>query len=290
MEKQKKAAVLCLLFSLMFIFIFNLSEISAKESQKKCSRISVKICKNVKKSKVLCKKKIKKKYFNCLKNVKKRARYLKVRNKKKWEKELYYLETLLTEAKKDLKRSKVSSRAASGKLVADVIPSKIVVAISINENIDRKLFKQSKSLKSKIIKKTMYEIGSKYDIYSRRVSSDGAKGLFQQISSSYNVISKRYPDARLKKNFNKGMRNERNAAKASILHLDNDLEFLLKKFKKKFSKSDIKIMRRYLVASYNCGAHRVKNAVLNHGSNWEKHLPLETRIYLKNFDEIWKVI
>lgn len=290
MKKQKKAAVLCLLFSLMFIFIFGTHESFAGQNQKKCSRTSFKICKNVKKTKVLCKKKIKKKYFNCLKNSKKRARNLKVRNKKNWEKELYYLETLLAEAKGELKKSKVSSRAASGKLVADVIPSKIVVAISINENIDRKLFKKSKSSKSKIIKKTMYEIGSKYDAYSRRVSSDGAKGLFQQVPLSYKVISKRYPGAKLKKNFNKGMRSERNAAKASILHLDNDLEFLLKKFKKNFSKSDIKIMRRYLVASYNCGAHKVKNAVLNHGSNWEKHLPLETRIYLKNFDEIWKVI
>jgi hypothetical protein len=122
--------------------------------------------------------------------------------------------------------------------------------------------------------------------YSR--SPAGARGLFQFIPDTYKRIARRYPRAGLKMDFVEGCTDHVNAAKASLLLFDADLDSLPEN-RLATLRNNVHETGRYLAAAYNCGAKRVYRSAKNCRSTWTCQLPEETKIYLKKFDVVWQL-
>lgn len=201
---------------------------------------------------------------------------------------LSYLKVLAVTASRDLGNLGVFSRAFPGELLADVIPQRLAVVISLVEQIDPYRFLKEEP--RGLVREALTVLGANQEEgYRFILSPAGARGQFQIIEDTYINLVRWYPQAQLKKEHFEGTTDPRNAAKAALCLFDSDLSVLKAKHRRMLA-GDIPTLGKFLAACYNCGAGCVAGAISKHGKRWEEHLPSETRVYVKKFSVVWEIL
>jgi hypothetical protein len=198
-----------------------------------------------------------------------------------------YLRDQIEQAYADLKGRRVRLGGFE-RLDGDISPVEVALVLSIIEHIDPLRFVTcEKGQELTLVREVLTVIGANTaDAYAYSKSPAGARGLFQFIPDTYKRIVRKYPRAGLKKDFVEGCTDHVNAAKASLLLFDADLDSL-PDHRIAAMRHNIMETGRYLAAAYNCGAARVHASATRCRNGWTCRLPEETKIYLKKFDVVW---
>jgi hypothetical protein len=191
-----------------------------------------------------------------------------------------YLRSVVAEARNRLRESRVKSKAYPGKLVADIVPADVPLTIAMIEHIDPDDFNACQKTKKPItplIDKVLVTLAlNGEEAYRFCGSRAGARGLFQFTLPTYNLIHKRYPGASLCPDFVRGTTSHINAAMASFLLFDSDLDTLDRARLNYFRKRP-ELRRLFIAASYNGGSSRAaRNRLLS-----------ETKDYIRKFRAVW---
>jgi hypothetical protein len=134
----------------------------------------------------------------------------------------------------------------------DVASMEVSLVVSIIEHINPERFEQYKDKEISLVHKVFTIIGvNTTKAYRYSKSRAGAMGLFQFVPATYRMLLETYRSAGLKKDFVSGCRDHVNAAKASLLLFDADLEDLPRKLWSVLK--DSRSVGMYLAAAYNCG-------------------------------------
>jgi hypothetical protein len=202
---------------------------------------------------------------------------------------LNYLRQQIESARAALDETNVRLRSFDS--LGDVFAlTDISLVLSIIEHIDPTRYKNCPSGgETALVHEVLTVIGAnkaKAFAYSR--SPAGARGLFQFIPGTYEKLLRKYPQARLEKNFVVGCSDHVNAAKASLLLFDSDLNDLPGDYLRAIGQ-DVRAVGRYLAAAYNCGSKRVERSLRNCDESWTCILPEETKTYLRKFDTVWSM-
>lgn len=198
-----------------------------------------------------------------------------------------YLHEKLEGAKVGLRERGVKSKSFPKELVSDIVPMDVAFKLVQIEHID------PARIKDEPIEALMNEVlvviaANRGDAYRYSVSTAKARGLFQFIPRTYNSMYRKYPSAKLNKNFVAGMNDHLNAAEASLLLFDSDISALEKAERGQLRKNP-KLMAQYLAAAYNGGSGRAKKALSKNGLTTSHLLP-ETIIYVKKLELVEKII
>ncbi len=200
---------------------------------------------------------------------------------------LNYLKTQIESARADLEERGVRLRGFEG-LSAEVEPTDVSLVLSIIEHIDPQRFKNAAvGDEIGLVHEVLTIIGANtVNAYAYSKSSAGARGLFQFIPGTYEKILRKYRAAGLNRNFVSGCSSHVNAAKASLLLFDSDLNDLPDSYLHAIG-NDVRAVGRYLAAAYNCGSKRVERSARDCANGWTCLLPEETKVYLNKFDTVW---
>ena len=164
----------------------------------------------------------------------------------------------------------------------------VALTLAIIEHIDPQKFESGKYTAEQLIHETLVIMGAnKHAAYRYSASKAGARGLFQFIPDTYKRIARLYPKAGLHKDFVRGMEDHENAAKASFLLFDADMQVLNNGRREQIAGEQYG-QGRFLASAYNCGSGRTRGAMEGFGDNWHFRVPGETQIYLKKYDVVWK--
>lgn len=171
-----------------------------------------------------------------------------------------------------LKNRGVRSRAFVGRSITEVVPREVVRVLLINEHIDPGEFR-SEGLAEPLARRVLTVVAMNGEkAYAYSISKAGARGLVQMISSTYNLLLKKYPEAGLNSNFAIGMGDPVNAVMAQVLLCDADWESLRSRF-------DIGPAQigPYLAAAYNGGVGRVLSLLSSEQEEWMANPDLSRR-------------
>lgn len=181
-----------------------------------------------------------------------------------------YIEKVLTNANKSLKRSNLN------------VPEKVfnlAKLLCIVEHIDHSRYhNESKTTLFNEVR-TLYAL-NRGNTYRYAVSSAGAGGMVQMISSTYREMKNSFPQVDWISDFEQAMMTHENAAKAMLLYLNRYYQF--------FSNNDsvasawengIATEEEIMAAGYNSNPVKVPRT-LSRGEYWRSSLPQETQIYL----------
>lgn len=169
----------------------------------------------------------------------------------------------IEKAYKILKERNVYSSAFSGRKVSDVIPKDLLIVLLANEHIDPGAFKSAGHTRL-LVEQVLTIIGTNEEkAYAYSISPAGAFGLVQMIPSTYALLLRKYPSARLSPSFAQGMADPINAVMAQILLCDSDWQAIR-------NVQDIGKDRigPYLAAAYNGGVGRVLNILRHDETAW----------------------
>jgi hypothetical protein len=169
----------------------------------------------------------------------------------------------IDKAYKRLKERDVYSFAFSGRKVSDVIPKDLLIVLLANEHIDPSEFK-SEAHTRLLVEQVLTIIGTNEDkAYAYTISPAGAFGLVQMIPSTYALLLRKYPAARLNPSFAQGMTDPINAVMAQILLCDSDWQAI-----RSVQEVDKDKIGPYLAAAYNGGVGRVLNVLRHEETGW----------------------
>ena len=202
---------------------------------------------------------------------------------------LNYLKGRIESARADLEEKNVPLKGLEC-VSGDVAPTEISLVLSIIEHIDPLRFKNSPpGGETLLVHEVLTIVGANMsDAYAYSRSPAGARGLFQFIPGTYEKILRKYREAGLDRNFVSGCSNHTNAAKASLLLFDSDLNDLPEEYLRGMA-SDVQAVGQYIAAAYNCGSKRVERSLMTCGDGWTCLLPEETKTYLRKFDAVWRM-
>lgn len=202
---------------------------------------------------------------------------------------LDYLRDQIEEAYADLKARRVRLNGFE-RLGSDISPVEVSLVLSIIEHIDPLRFITcEKGQELALVREVLTIIGANTtEAYAYSKSPAGARGLFQFIPDTYKRIARKYARAGLNRDFVEGCTDHVNAAKASLLLFDADLDSL-PAHRMAAIRHNIRETGRYLAAAYNCGAARVHASATRCRNEWTCRLPEETKIYLRKFDVVWNL-
>lgn len=103
-------------------------------------------------------------------------------------------------------------------------------------------------------------------------SSVGARGIAQFMPNTYKAVRAKWPELKLKANFEEAMMDHENATLAQLALMDLHLAALPPEIRKKAIEDHVKT-GEYLAASYNGGVGRINKAIKSWGELWsESHL------------------
>ena len=194
---------------------------------------------------------------------------------------LEYLEGIIDSARNDLIMRRVRPLSCNS-----FIDNDISVVLAIIEHIDPGKFTSGRYTPEKLINETLVILGTnRHNAYRYSKSKAGAVGLFQFIPGTYKRILNLYPQAGLIRDFAQGMTNHENAAKASFLLFDADMNVLSDARRSRLL-DDPAATGRFLASAYNCGPGRTRSSMERYGDNWASAVPAETQIYLRKFDAV----
>ncbi|MEW6732962.1 MAG: hypothetical protein AB1489_16675 [Acidobacteriota bacterium] len=182
-----------------------------------------------------------------------------------------YIEKVLSDAAKVLKRNGLEIPEKTRKLAQH---------LCIVEHIDHDRFRNEEP--STLFKEVLalYAL-NRNDCYRYSVSSAGAGGMVQMISSTYREIKNSFPQVNWVSDFEAGMINHANAAKAMLLYLNRYGEYFLGQERVQSAlEAGWATEQELMAAGYNSNPIRVPGK-LTHGENWKYALPSETQTYLR---------
>ena len=202
---------------------------------------------------------------------------------------LNYLRARIESARADLEEKNVPLKGLEC-ISGDVAPTEISLVLSIIEHIDPLRFKNCPpGGETVLVHEVLTIIGANMsDAYAYSRSPAGARGLFQFIPGTYEKILRKYREAGLDRNFVSGCSNPTNAAKASLLLFDSDLNDLPEDYLRAMG-SNVQAVGQYIAAAYNCGSRRVERSLRACDDGWTCLLPEETKTYLRKFDAVWRM-
>lgn len=181
-----------------------------------------------------------------------------------------YIEKVLANANKSLKRNNLD------------VPAKVfnlAKLLCIVEHIDHGRYHNENKTALFNEVRTLYAL-NRGNTYRYAVSSAGAGGMVQMISSTYREMKNSFPQVDWISDFEQAMMTHENAAKAMLLYLNRYYQF--------FSSNDtvanawessIATEEEIMAAGYNSNPVRVPRT-LSQGEYWRRSLPQETQIYL----------
>lgn len=181
-----------------------------------------------------------------------------------------YIEQTIEKAALSLKKSGIQ--------VSEKI-RELAKLLCIVEHIDHTRFRneESESLFREV--QTLYAL-NKGETYRYSVSSAGAGGMVQMIRSTYKEIRNAFPDISLIQDFEAGMINHQNAARAMLLYLKRYNEFFLdKQIVNDAIDTGLATEEELMAAGYNSNPVNVPKK-LAYGKGWKYYLPKETQVYL----------
>jgi hypothetical protein len=190
-----------------------------------------------------------------------------------------YLRQLQRMAYNRIQDHDVRSRVTPNLTVAEKIPTSIVLRLMITEHVD------PGHMKYVGIEQCVHEVlitlaANREHAYAYARSSAGAMGLPQFIESSYHMVRDNYPKALLEPNFERGMRDLRNAVLASVLLLDLELTHLPAGTLKQFTESSQQFAA-FLAAGYNRNPARVAKTYHRTRSLTGGDAPFENKMYVR---------
>jgi hypothetical protein len=116
--------------------------------------------------------------------------------------------------------------------------------------------------------------------YRYAVSSAGAGGMVQMISSTYKEIRNSFPEVDWVINFEEAMMSHDNAAKAMLLYLNRYYDFFSNNSSVNLAwENGLATREEIMAAGYNSNPTKVPRT-LSQGEYWKRSLPQETQIYL----------
>jgi hypothetical protein len=170
-------------------------------------------------------------------------------------------EFLLSTARKaieELRLAKVPGAAFPGELVADVVPPQVLTTLAVIEQTDDADFVAKKAA-------AFNEVLSQYGLkreeaYRYSVSRAAALGPMQFTNKkgkgTYALVVKRYPEARLDPDFERGATNLLNAMKAAICLFDIELSQMRSDIRVAYH-DNMQVLGIFPVAAYNGGPRNV---------------------------------
>jgi hypothetical protein len=170
-------------------------------------------------------------------------------------------EFLLSTARKaieELRLTKVPGAAFPGELVADVVPPQVLTTLAVIEQTDDADFVAKKNA-------AFNEVLSQYGLkreeaYRYSVSRAAALGPMQFTNKkgkgTYAFVVKRYPEAKLDPDFERGATNLLNAMKAAICLFDIELSQMRSDIRVAYH-DNMQVLGIFPVAAYNGGPRNV---------------------------------
>ncbi len=153
--------------------------------------------------------------------------------------------------------------------------------LSIVEHVDHQRFRSEYHLSIYNDIFALYAL-NEGQTYRYSVSSAGAGGMVQMISSTYNMIRSRYPTVNLMPDFVEGMRNHTNAATAMLLYMQMTWSDLTSSETITQAIADGTATPAELMsAGYNSNPAKLAGYIKRGGENWRNLIPRETQIYLQ---------
>jgi len=202
------------------------------------------------------------------------------------DKGMRYLTSLISSAQVALLAKGVMSRAFPNELVATTVPTWVAVRLALIEHID------PSRIEYESIDRLMGEVAviiaaNKTDAYRHSVSTANARGLLQFTPRTYRAVHEKYVPAGLVKDFIAGTQDHMNAAQATLLLFDLDMENLSDQKKSVIARDHVCKME-YLAASYNGGPVRATNAMRTDCTLVVGMLHRETRGYISSLRRVHK--
>jgi hypothetical protein len=188
-----------------------------------------------------------------------------------------YIRTMLDLAAQRLK--------AKGKIIS---PETVDIAerLCVVEHVDHDRFRRED-------RRTLYdEVYALYslnelDTYRYSVSSAGAGGMVQMISSTYQMVRTAHPGVGLNPDFVAGMRNHGNALEAMLLYMQDtwnglalDPDVLDALANKTATRAEL------AAAGYNSNPARLPLYLRRGGPGWRTLIPRETQMYLQIYSSL----
>ncbi len=173
----------------------------------------------------------------------------------------------------------VRSRVTPDETVVENIPRSMVLRLMITEHID------PNRMKYVGIEQCIHEVlitvaANREKAYAYARSSAGALGISQFMESSYEMVRKHYPAAPLEPHFDTAMRDLRNAAMATVLHMDLQLAHLPAAYLKRFNDSSYHLAA-YLAAGYNRNTVKVVRTYRKTRTFTGGDAPYENKMYVR---------
>jgi len=202
-----------------------------------------------------------------------------------------YLENLLAKAAADLDERGVASRSIAGRRVTETVDVRALMTILIVEHARSDKIEELGI--QRVVEEVLVVLGANGDdAYDHAISRARAQGLAQFIKSTYRLTRTRYPAAKLAADFNLGMADHLNAAKAQYCLADWTLSAL-----KRETLADLQLpgfeedLGAYVAAAYNGGERRAAQAFIRDPSSWETRghgLWSETINYVRVFRAVYR--
>ncbi|MBI4851123.1 MAG: hypothetical protein HY819_04775 [Acidobacteria bacterium] len=181
-----------------------------------------------------------------------------------------YIEKVLSKANKELKRNKLD--------VPENVFS-LAKLLCIVEHIDHGRYRNEdkQALFNEV--RTLFAL-NRANTYRYAVSSAGAGGMVQMISSTYREIKNSFPQVDWIANFEDAMMSHDNASKAMLLYLNRYYNFFSdNQSVNEAWENGIATKEEIMAAGYNSNPTKVPRT-LSQGEYWKRGLPQETQIYL----------
>jgi hypothetical protein len=197
-----------------------------------------------------------------------------------------YLNSIVEEARQDLRARQVMSHAVPGKLVVDVLPADYFAHLPFLEQTD---LLEAMNDPEYSINRVLGTLGYNKDkAWTLSANYAGANGWIQFTDNwrkgkpgTYTTIARLYPEADLDMNFQRGAADHVNSMKAAMLLHDNNLALLINKFGEGITQSSH--LEEYLAAAYNGSPSHVLKSITKNGmvtANWFSALMTETKGYI----------
>ncbi|MEK7636250.1 MAG: hypothetical protein AAB362_01000 [Patescibacteria group bacterium] len=231
-----------------------------------------------------------------------------------------YLPQKIQNAIESLREKRVPSQAYPGEFVHWKFSPDFISAIIINEHMDHDEFisamteeeekteqKNENAIKRRsaitpLVEKFFTVLGANTErAYIFSVSKSRACCFAQFIGSTFHLVQKEYPEAKLSKNFFAVMRDHTSAVEAMILLFDRDLSQFTP-HARELCESSQELLEDCIAVSYNGGVNRLNAVIKTYGENWDmqkavrkgkrflkKGLTYETHIYLQKIRAIRKL-
>lgn len=180
-----------------------------------------------------------------------------------------YLSFLIQEAYDELRAKNIHSRAFPDRLLSDTIDPYLVKTIAVIEQSDHRTLLGDTEPERAVGRFLIKLATNQENAFSSALSTAGAAGMVQFIPSTYAMMVRNRPDLGLIPDFRTGMSDHKNAVKAQVAYLDEELAVLPTSVRALYPTEKLKA-GAFMAAAYNGGSPRVRKAIAAYGdAEWD---------------------